>query len=562
MTLPAAAEWLRISSPDFQLFTDAGEKAGLQAINRLEQIRQVFRDIGGEWKQSPIPVRIYLFASEAEYSRYRPSATSKGFFQGGPERNLIVIQSWGEETGRVVFHEYVHLVLNHCAAASPQWLEEGTAEFYSTARPGKEKVVIGGPIDNHLRTLALRPWLTAGEFSAVTKNSPIYDEPERIGIFYAQSWALVHMLHFSPGYRQQLPRYAELLAEGTPAEGSFQEAFGKPFDSALQDLKLYVSAGRWRTLEVEWKPPSETAIEVESLSESESHLALADLQMQLGLWDVSGEELRKVARQTGSSPEIETARGMIAMSRRDFEQARTHFETAIAAGSRRASTYLEYAMLLRETGGERREIVHNLQKTVELNPNYAEAWFLLGLIASNEGRQADAIAPLRRAAGLLPRQSHFWHALAMAYVKTGQEKEARLAARCALEAAKTKQEVEMAEAALRLIREQETRTELANRPEVITPKGWFNRQGDSRTEGTLYRIDCLGASARLHIRTHSGNIALLVRDPGTVELKNAPSVTFEFTCGEPPERKVAVEYIARINPQTGTAGEVTSIEFR
>ncbi len=556
------AEWLRVSSPNFELFTDAGEKAGREVVGRLEQIRQVFRDIGGHWKTSPLPVRAYLFASGQEYQRYRPTPTSRGFFHGGLERNLIVMQALGAATARVAFHEYVHLVLNHTAAALPRWLEEGTAEFYSTARVAGRKVILGDPIDNHLRILSLRPWLSARELAAVTTESPIYTQPDRIGVFYAQSWALVHMLHFSVGLPERLPRYARLLSEGASAEESFREAFSRPLDSLLEDLKQYVAAGRWRRLEVDWEPPGETAIEIEPLTPSETRLAIVDLQMQLGLWDASEEELRKTVRRAGDSAQVETARGMLAMARRDFQKARAHFRAAIAAGSRQASTYYEYAMLLRETGGERQDIFRNLETAVHLNPTHADAWFLLGLLASNEGRHEDALEPLRRAAALRPRRSDFWHALALACRKTGRREEALLSARRALQAARTKQEVEMAEAALQLTGKREPGIELPGRPEVTTPSSWFRPQGDTRIEGALYRIDCLGASARIYIRTAGGDVALLVRDPATVELRNAPSATYEFACGRPPERNVAVEYTAAADPATGTAGVVSSIEFR
>ncbi|MCP5109528.1 MAG: hypothetical protein GY953_01695 [bacterium] len=67
------------------------------------------------------------------------------------------------------------------------------------------------------------------------------------------------------------------------------------------------------------------------------------------------------------------------------------------------------------------------------------------------------------------------------------------------------------------------------------------------------RIDCLGESARLHVRSGEETVALNVADPGKVLLKNVSSVTFQFSCGELEPRPVAVEH---------SAGEVTAIEFR
>ncbi|MCP5118800.1 MAG: hypothetical protein GY953_48935, partial [bacterium] len=231
--LPAAGDWLRLSSPHFEIFTDAGEKKGLRAMVHFEQVRQVFRDVGGEHQSSPLPVRIYLFKKLSDFRRYRPSANTRGFFRGGPEANYIVMHAGGEETWRVAFHEYVHLVLNHTSARLPQWLEEGTAEFYSTVRPVDDRLVIGGIIRNHVILLRQRAWLKAAVLADIGHDSPAYNERARAGVFYAQSWALVHMLNMAPYYRRGMPRYAELIAEATPAAEAFQRAFGRTLGQAL-----------------------------------------------------------------------------------------------------------------------------------------------------------------------------------------------------------------------------------------------------------------------------------------------------------------------------------------
>jgi len=66
-------------------------------------------------------------------------------------------------------------------------------------------------------------------------------------------------------------------------------------------------------------------------------------------------------------------------------------------------------MLVRDTGGARPRVIENLKKAVELNPNYAEANFLLGVMASGDGRHEEAVEYLRRATAILPRQANFWH---------------------------------------------------------------------------------------------------------------------------------------------------------
>ena len=534
----AASAWLKIRSPHFELYTDSGANRGKEALARLEQIQQVFRSLGSGGAGSPVPVRIFLFHSEAGYRPYRPSEATLGFYQGGPQRDYIVMQYAGPGTYRVAFHEYVHLILNHSAVRLPRWLEEGTAEFYSTLEATRSRIAAGKPIPEHLRTLATAAWLDAGTLHSVDRDSPYYNERGKVGVFYAQSWALVHMLNLSVAYRGRMPHFVALLEDGVPAGGAFERAFGKSLEGSLADMKAYLGARALPVVEVGAGPAEETAIS-----------------------EAAGKKYRRLARENPPAPEIETGLGALALSRRQYDVARRHLDNAIRLGSTDAQTYFEYAMLLRDSGGGTAQVAGNLRKAVTLNPDFAEAHFVLGTLLSRENRQSEAVEHLQRAASILPRQVYFWHALALAYYHLGQRESARWAAYRALQTAGTAQEAQMAQAALRLI-DTKPPPPAAKRPEVTTPESWQPKRGDSRAEGTLRRIDCLGQSARFYVGTQRKTLSLLVRNPGDVLLRNLTSMTFEFRCGPQKPLPVLVEYLANPDPKLGTDGEVVAIEFR
>src|SRR5437899_12499362 len=94
----------------------------------------------------------------------------------------------------------------------PVWFEEGTAEFYSTLNFERDRLRVGDSIESHLALLRKEPWLTADQLASVTQSSPLYNEAARIGVFYAQSWALVHMLNLGLAYCYGMPKFAELPA--------------------------------------------------------------------------------------------------------------------------------------------------------------------------------------------------------------------------------------------------------------------------------------------------------------------------------------------------------------
>jgi tetratricopeptide (TPR) repeat protein len=557
----SAGQWFRLTSMNFEVLTDAGERTGRRTIAKLEQLNQAFVGLGSGGLRSPLPVTVYIFSSAKGYELYQPSATTQGFFRGGSEEDYIVMLASAREGWRIAFHEYVHVILRHTSVRLPQWLEEGTAEFYSTVEMHDAKLVIGNAVRDHLGILRRERWMTAEELAGVNHESRVYKENHRLGIFYAQSWAMAHMLQMSPDYQTGADRYANLLAEGIEPGKAFAQAFNRTFEEAVNDLRQYARRGHWQTTKIDWVPLADVEIEVEQLDENQAVAAQLRLQLSLGMWEVSEAQLERLARKKGTSAEIENARARIAMGRQDIEAAGVHFRSSIEQGSIDASTYFEYAMLLRETRGDRAEVIELLRKTVALNPAYAEAHFLLASEATREDRPAAAIPHLLKAVRVMPRRSYFWHALASAYYQTEEMEQARQAARRAVDSARTRQELEMAQAVVQMVAEPREKRVADNRPEVTTPDSWNAPAGDSRAEGVLERIDCLEEQAVLVVRTGDTAIRLLVRDPSQVTLRGMDVVSFEFACGVARSASVSVEYAAKEKGEHDTAGDVTAIEF-
>lgn len=561
--VPAAAAWLRLASANFELLTDAGEKQGREALVRLERIRSVFGGAAGA-KPVPLPVRVFVFKSERAFRAFRPSESTTGFFQGGPERNYIAMHGANGEAFRVIHHEYVHMVLNHSAASLPQWFEEGLAEFYSTIDKRGENVVIGAPVENHIRTLLVTPWIGAAEFGAINKRSPLYNERDTAGLFYAQSWAMVHMLNMSPPYRRVLPRFAELLEKGYPPPLAFEEAFHVSWENAVADCKSYVQARRFTVAQVFHGADAPVEIEVAPMPNSDAALAQVELLLALGRDEPAEKMIAELRKSDGlDSADGLLAQGLLALHRKKNTEAEDLLAQARAKGSRRSEAWFESAMLARERGAPREQVRELLRETVGRNPKHAEAQFLLGLMESQDGRVRDAIGPLEEAVKILPRQPYFWHALALAYHQLRRTDDARLAARRAAESAVTQEQLEMARAALRMVGEAPASPARSARPkqDVIVPPAWTNRQGDSLVTGVLEHIDCMGTSARFQIRVNGQRMMLFVDKPGEVLLKTASAVTFDFACGTQRPRRVSIDYSKRVDAARKTEGDIRAIEF-
>lgn len=445
-----ADRWTRVQTPHFEVISDGGAAPARQVLRRFELARRIFRDGPGSAAEMP-PVSVFVFRSERNYAPFRLGPSVQAFFQSGPEHDWVVIRDGGSETGRIALHEYIHSLLNRWPAKLPGWLEEGTAELYSTILVDNNKMLVGNVIVSHLQVLRSAKWLTAAELAGATKASPYYNEQSKSGIFYGQSWALAHMLNLSPAYRTAMPSYIQALADGVPPASAFRRAFGKSLDDAIADLQPYVATGL-RVAEVAAPPADEVqAGEPENVGEPEALADRAELLLLMKRDEQAAAVYRDLSKRFPASPATPAGLAILARRERRYADARDLFRKAIELGTRDAGAYLEYAMLLRDTGAAADQVDAMLRKAVELSPNYAEAHFLLGVRAGEAGDTGGAILHLHRATEILPQQASFWQELAQEYLRVNRKQDARTAARHALQLSATPQEEGMARTLLESI---------------------------------------------------------------------------------------------------------------
>jgi hypothetical protein len=86
--------------------------------------------------------------------------------------------------------------------------------------------------------------------------------------------------------------------------------------------------------------------------------------------------------------------------------------------------------------------------------------------------------------------------------------------------------------------------------------------GYGKIAGQLRQIQCLGRQAVLHIVSDDGKLVKLhIADPSKVAITDGGEQA--LGCGvQKRGRPVTVQYLEKANAKLGTAGEVTSIEFR
>jgi hypothetical protein len=144
---------------------------------------------------------------------------------------------------KIIYHEYLHYVLENSVPGIPLWLNEGIAEFYSTFAIRGGNAVLGLPIVEHLWWLESRGMLSLDHLFSVTTSSPEYNESERQGTFCAQSWALAHYLLVDPDRRGRTGRLMRVLAQGIPSAEAFEQVLEIDLPTAEKELSAHVRGG-------------------------------------------------------------------------------------------------------------------------------------------------------------------------------------------------------------------------------------------------------------------------------------------------------------------------------
>ena len=123
----------------------------------------------------------------------------------------------------------------------PLWLNEGLADLYSSVAKREGHVSLGRAPFGRLYTLENQPLINLETLLEVGRESPYYSQSQKMLLFYAESWALTHMLALSPDYAAEFPKFVEAVSAGANGRDSLAKIYGKTLDQVTADLQHYLS---------------------------------------------------------------------------------------------------------------------------------------------------------------------------------------------------------------------------------------------------------------------------------------------------------------------------------
>jgi hypothetical protein len=340
--------WSYASTDHFEAYVVGDEKRARNAVNAFERVHPTFVQLLGLTDRPVRRPRLVVFATAAQFAPYGSNDISNATWLGTPDGDFIILYSITTAALPDVAHEYTHLMLNRAGLDYPLWLNEGLAEYYSTMTPAGAQMRIGLAPVGTMDALTKSPLLTLDRLLAVDEQSPDYNQAGLAPVFYAQSWALTHMLLSHEDYSARAGTVLSAIALGTKSGEALTTTYGKSLVAIDLDLKRYLSRFRLPSSLVQVPAlQHDTKLTSGPANDIDVEVTLASL---LG-WRPTGEAQSRAAMvaveaRAPQSLLLAEARGLLEIYTSHCEAARTYLGKAVALGSADAAVLRAYAAII------------------------------------------------------------------------------------------------------------------------------------------------------------------------------------------------------------------------
>lgn len=442
--------WVVTRTAHFNIYSCGTSVEVNKLAARLEQFCQTYAMLAGSQAVASPPTIVMAFPSQEAMTPFLPLYEGKpgnlaGFFTRGHDENLIVLalpdgspRSQGMD---VIYHEYTHLLLRRNDRIWPLWLDEGMAEIYSTFTTEGYTAQIARPIEHHLRLLQQQPMMPFHELFAVNHDSPQYNERERQGVFYAESWLLTHFLMVgdNSAFRSRFGMFTQLLQAGQLPEQAFTNAMGVPLSVMEAQLHAYLQQGVFSpiTLSLTADVAGPVYVSAAAITPVEMYFRLGDELLRINRPDAAEALFIHAKTLAPASPLPYEGLGLLAAQRNDPNEALSDLQTALMQGSTSFLAHYIYAQQKYQLTADAEdrystlkkpaanEIRNHLEESIALMPNFAPAHELLGFFEMVQGQDPAAEQQLGLAIQLEPENPAYLITLAQLQIQEGKRDAAR-----------------------------------------------------------------------------------------------------------------------------------------
>ena len=442
------ANWLEVTTPNFQIHSLLSEDKTVELVRHLELLRvAVPRLTKAKVATAAIPTEIYAVRSRSDFRKFGIHRNAAGSFSPGLRTNTILIRNSSSiEESSVIMHEYVHDLLRaNEGFYVPRWFSEGISEYYGASIIKGENFEVGRRPKHRIpaleRLVSARGQLDWINSNILLDSSASQDLSGRSrAVFYSQSWLLIHYLQHAEkkpvsatdGFR----RFAELVNSGADEVQSFAEAFQIEASSLKSELKSYLKHQccgyfpiRIKQLLPEFSPT------IKELTRAEASLNLARLALQQGEQEAAEHwfDIALAADTTQARALSESA--LLYLLREEFDESERRVLEAIALSPDDPYIQLNSAMHWIVRAGrianreQRAEFIDIARSSIheawKIDQTIPEVYALNGMIYLMHGQDVSkAIEMIAEAARLLPSNPDVRLLLANAYANAGRDEDA------------------------------------------------------------------------------------------------------------------------------------------
>ena len=430
-SVSAKDSWKKLESKNFTVIGNADERDIRKLAISLEQFRHVISLLFPKARiETSVSTTVFLFKSHRSFKPFKPQYQGKtkedvaGYFQASPDGNYIALTS---ENGmaaahEVIFHEYEHFVIRNNLPNAPVWLNEGLAEFFSTftTSANDRKGALGAPIPQHILTLREGKLLPLETLLKVSQKSAHYNETGKAGIFYAESWALVHYLMLANDTKRQsqLTKFIGNLTTGMSLEENFRQSFQSDYATLERELRSYVGKLSFPVLNIAFPKQLEFARETQRtmMPEAEVQFYLGDLLLRNSRFDEAETFLQRSLELDPNFSMSRISLGILRLDQKRLPEARKLLESAIASDPRNYLGHLYYGnVLAREEQLE--EAINSYLQASKLRPDVARPYSDLAYAYLNLGRDELAVEAFDRATSIDPRNAYVYRTRSYVYLR-------------------------------------------------------------------------------------------------------------------------------------------------
>ena len=454
----AADNWVEVSSPNFRVVSNNGERSARQVAWQFEQIRAGIGR-GWPWAQAPLdrPMLIVGVKDENTMKLFAPAYFEPGrsikyssISASGWDRHYILMRAdllvdggEGINPYQTAYWTYCDLMLSSAFRYRlPIWFTRGMAAVLSNTNVTDKEVQIGRAMPYYVNELQSGGRFSLEQLFAMTRESPEFQREVERQRFDAQAWSVMHFILLgdpNAEVRQtRINALAAALMSGTPSAEAVEKVYG-PLANLDTAYRTYVQRGLFRyasmkaEVNIVQKAFALRPIDPATISTIRAGYHVASSR------PVEARAAIAAARQTApdqaASYDIE---GLLLERETKLDEARAAYEKAVELKSENFLTYARLANMLQrgqgpETQATRRTL---LERSVALNGEFAQSQQALANVLLQMNLFNEAAVPARRAVDLDPAMVFGRTTLATALARAGKKDEALAEAKVAMSLAR------------------------------------------------------------------------------------------------------------------------------